>query len=409
MINQLREYQVEIANRGVKILRSKMMLYLSMAVRCGKTLTALEICKLYGAKRILFITKLKAFSSIEDDYNKFNYEAFFNITIINKESIHKIETNDFDVIVCDEAHGLFGTYPKPNNFTKNYKKRFSKIPAILLSGTPTPESFSQIYHQFFISKFSPFGEASFYKWAHNFVNVKKVNRGYSVVNDYSDARIDLIREKISPYIISFTQKEAGFTSEVNENILYCDMSEMTYKLIKQLKRDLFIQGKDELVLADTGIKMMSKVYQLSNGHVIFESGNSKIMDLSKGLFIKESFKGQKIAILYKFKNDLEILKQVYGDRLTESIEEFNTTDKNLAMQFIRGREGVNLSSADKLVFYTLDFSATTYFQARARLQTKDRLNTDVYFIFTRGGMEQHILKALNEKKNFTLSHFKKIP
>ena len=404
MINKLREYQVEIANRGVKILRSKMMLYLSMEVRCGKTLTALEIAKLYGANNVLFLTKKKAISSILSDYDRFGYT--FNLTVINNESMHKV-IGKFDLIISDEHHRM-GSFPKPSVRTKLFKQMFSNLPIIMLSGTMSPESFSQIYHQFFISKFSPFGEASFYKWAHNFVNVKKVNRGYSVVNDYSDARIDLIREKINPYIISFTQKEAGFTSEVNENILYCDMSEMTYKLIKQLKRDLFIQGKDELVLADTGIKMMSKVYQLSNGHVIFESGNSKIMDLSKGLFIKESFKGQKIAILYKFKNDLEILKQVYGDRLTESIEEFNTTDKNLAMQFIRGREGVNLSSADKLVFYTLDFSATTYFQARARLQTKDRLNTDVYFIFTRGGMEEHILKALNEKKNFTLSHFKKI-
>jgi len=404
MINKLREYQVEIANRGVKILRSKMMLYLSMEVRCGKTLTALEIAKLYGANNVLFLTKKKAISSILSDYDRFGYT--FNLTVINNESMHKV-IGKFDLIISDEHHRM-GSFPKPSVRTKLFKQMFSNLPIIMLSGTMSPESFSQIYHQFFISKFSPFGEASFYKWAHNFVNVKKVNRGYSVVNDYSDARIDLIREKINPYIISFTQKEAGFTSEVNENILYCDMSEMTYKLIKQLKRDLFIQGKDELVLADTGIKMMSKVYQLSNGHVIFESGNSKIMDLSKGLFIKESFKGQKIAILYKFKNDLEILKQVYGERLTESIEEFNTTDKNLAMQFIRGREGVNLSSADKLVFYTLDFSATTYFQARARLQTKYRLNTDVYFIFTRGGMEEHILKALNEKKNFTLSHFKKI-
>jgi hypothetical protein len=42
------------------------------------------------------------------------------------------------------------------------------------------------------------------------------------------------------------------------------------------------------------------------------------------------------------------------------------------MQIVAGREGVNLSTADALVFYNIDFSATSYWQARARLQTKDR-------------------------------------
>ena len=119
---KLRDYQVSLSKEGVDILRRKGLLYLAMQVRTGKTLTALEICKLYGAKKVLFITKIKAFSSIQWDYDNFGYE--YELTIINKESIHKIETNIFDLIVCDEAHGLFGTYPKANNFTKIYKKRF---------------------------------------------------------------------------------------------------------------------------------------------------------------------------------------------------------------------------------------------------------------------------------------------
>ena len=129
----LRSYQETLAIDACSILQRKKLVYLSLEVRTGKTLISLQTCKLYGAKSVLFITKIKAFSSIQSDYDNFKFP--FELTIINKESIHKIETNNFDVVVCDESHGLFSTYPKPNTFTKIYKKRFSKIPAILFLDT----------------------------------------------------------------------------------------------------------------------------------------------------------------------------------------------------------------------------------------------------------------------------------
>lgn len=51
---KLREYQVKLSNDGVDILRRKKIVYLAMEVRTGKTLTALNIAELYGAKRCCF-------------------------------------------------------------------------------------------------------------------------------------------------------------------------------------------------------------------------------------------------------------------------------------------------------------------------------------------------------------------
>ena len=53
----LRDYQIEISEKSVKILRSKNIVYISSEVRTGKTLMALNTCKLYGAKKVLFLTK----------------------------------------------------------------------------------------------------------------------------------------------------------------------------------------------------------------------------------------------------------------------------------------------------------------------------------------------------------------
>lgn len=400
---KLRDYQIDLSNKGVKILRSKMIVYYALAVRVGKTNIALNTAKLYGAKRVLFLTKKKAIQSILNDYNDFEFSSHFEIVVINNESMSKA-TGKFDLVIHDESH-RFGSFPKPSKGAKDFKEKFSNLPLILLSGTPTPESYSQIFHQFWISKFSPFGHPTFYKWTKDFVNVKQRHLGYGVINDYTDAKQNEIKRILEPYFITFTQKEAGFTSEVKENILTCNLKQSTYELISKLKKDLVVEGKNETILGDTAVKLMSKCHQLYSGTIKFESGNSMIIDHSKALFIANKFEGQKIAIFYKFQAELTALKEVFKDQLTDNLEEFNTTNKSIALQIISGREGISLKQAKYLVYYNMDFSATSYWQSRDRLTTMDRLSNDIYYIFTNGGIEEKIYNMVKKKKNFTSSYF----
>ena len=62
---------------------------------------------------------------------------------------------------------------------------------------------------------------------------------------------------------------------------------------------------------------------------------------------------------------------------------------------------------ESLVYYNIDFSATSYWQSRDRMTTKDRLKNEVYWIFSKGGIESEIYKAVIKKKDYTLTHFKR--
>lgn len=403
---ELRDYQDRLAKEATIILKEKGFVYLNFEVRVGKTITALETAYNFGAERMLFITKIKAFSSIKSDYDNIGY--LYNLTIINKESLHTIEENDFDVVIIDEAHGL-SAFPKASKYQKDIRKRFSKKPIIFLSGTPTPESFSQWYHQLQVTDKSPFKQyTNFYKWANDYVNVTEQNLGYARVKVYKDGKEQLILKSVQPFILTFTQAEAGFTSEVNEHILECAMEDITYDIIKRLKRDKIVQGKSGLILGDTGVKLMQKVHQLSSGTCKFEDGTSMVIDYSKAKFIKWKFENDKIAIFYKFKEELNALKSIYGSDLTEDLDEFNTTNKVIALQIVSGREGISLKNAKYLVYYNIDFSATSYWQSRDRLTTMERSSNDVYWIFAKGGIENAIYKSVQNKKNFTLNLFKKL-
>ena len=403
---QLRDYQNDLSDKACQILATYKIVYLSIQVRCGKTLIALETCKKFGAKNVLFITKIKAMQSIESDYDNFGYK--FGLTIINKESIHKVPSNGYDVVIYDEAH-QYGAIPKPGTHQKELRKRFANVPCILMTGTATPENYSQIYHQLQLSNASPFNAYSnFYKWAKDFVSVKQHNVGYAVINDYSDANFDKIQAYTKPITITYTQEQAGFTTNVQEFILTVAMKPLIYDIIKRMRNDKVVTGASgRVIVADTGAKLLQKEHQLISGTIKFEDGTSLIIDNSKALFIANQFKDYKIAIFYKYVAQLQSLKEVIGDKLTTDLDEFNNTNKWIALQYLKFREGVSLKKADYLVMAEIDFSAVTYWQSRDRMTTKDRVENIVYWIFADKGIERKIYKTVMNKKNFTTSHYLK--
>jgi hypothetical protein len=406
---KLRDYQIKISAQAAEVLDHKKIVYLAMEVRTGKTLTALNTAKIFNARRVLFLTKKKAISSIQWDYDNFGFD--FDLTIINDESLHLVANigdncDKFDLIIHDEHH-RFGAFPKPNKVAQLFKKRYSHLPMIFLSGTPTPESHSQWFNQFWVSDYSPFKQyTNFYKWAVDYVDVKEKRLGYAVIKDYSQANEQLIRRTIQHYIITFTQAQAGFTTSVNEMILECEMQPITNLIINKLKKNLVVKNTDgQVILGDTGVKLMQKIHQLSSGTCKFEDGTSKIIDYSKAEFTLEKFKGVKIAIFYVFKEEYNALKSVYGDNLTNDVEEFDNSDKCIALQIVSGREGISLKNAKYLVYYNIAFSATSYWQSRDRLTTMQRQSNEVFWIFSKGGIELDIYKTVLKKRDYTLKIF----
>ena len=404
---EYRDYQLDIIDKGAKILSEKRFLYLAMQVRTGKTLTSLGICEKMSVENVLFITKKKAISSITKDLKALcpNFALF----VINYESVHTIpSTIKWDIIICDEAHSM-GAFPKPSRRAKQVKDliKAHNPYVILLSGTPTPESYSQMYHQVYGIRTNPFKEfVNFYRFTDKHVKVTERKINGMMIRDYNDG-MQTIMDAMQPYLINYTQAEAGFKSVIDEEIIYVPMSDLTYKLSKKLKRDLVIEGNDEVILADTPVKLMMKLHQLYSGTIKFESGNSKVIDTTKAEFIHSNFSGKKIGIFYKFKEELNAIKEVFKDDLTTELSEFETTSKSIALQIVSGREGISLKDAEFLVYYNIDFSATSYWQSRDRMTTKERPVNKVYWIFSVGGIEDSIYKAVSKKKNYTLSHFKK--
>ena len=404
----LRDYQIELSDKATEILNKYGLVYLAMQVRTGKTLTAFATAHKFGAKKVLFVTKKKAI----DDIIAQGIELGLNLDIYvtNYEQLHNVN-EDFDTIIIDEAHSL-GAFPTPSLRAKELKRICNGKPIIYLSGTPSPESFSQLYHQMWVSSFSPFKDyKNFYGWSKDYVDIRKKYLYGKQINDYSFAKRELIEEKTHHLFLAFTQEEAGFTELVKENVLYVKMEDNTYKFAERLRIDKVITNKEgKTVLGDTAVKLMNKLHQIYSGSVIIDAPEreGKVFDYTKAEFIRDYFKGKKIAIFYKFAAEQMAIKWVMGKCYNDPTEFNNASDGCFISQIVSGREGVNLSTADALVFFNIDFSATSYWQSRARIQTKDRVKeAQIYWVFSEGGIEDKIYKAVMDKKDYTLQYFKK--
>jgi hypothetical protein len=407
----LRDYQEEAASKLAVLLKTKNCAYLAGEVRTGKTLMALAAAQRLGYKRILFVTKLKAISSIRKDALSLGVYAL----VTNYEQLKKYRYSDWDLLIADEAHGL-GAYPKPslrmrNLCTINYRN------ILLLSGTPSPESFSQLFHQFKLTRRLWHRYASFYEWSKaGYVDVqqKRVGTG-QVVNDYSNANKEVILKDIEPYTVRVTQKQAGFQTQIEESVKYVQMNPITYEIAKDIIDDGIsstktIKGQTRTILADTGAKKLSKLRQIYSGSVITEEGAKLIFDKSKAEYIERNYKGSKIAIMYTFDAEGKMLRETFGDRATDSPEEFNSNEDAVFIGQVRAsREGVNLSSAEYLLFYGIDYASLSYLQARDRASFLGRETPPrIHYVFALNGIEPRVLQRVRAKKDFTVSHFRSV-
>jgi hypothetical protein len=399
----LRPYQTEAAHHLARLLMDHRIAYLRGEVRTGKTLTAFETARLLRATRVLVITKKKAIASIVKDAAAIGVEA----TVTNYEQLPKLKGTTWDLLIVDEAHGV-GAYPKPSKRFKDLRQlHYTRL--LLMSGTPSPESYSQLYHQFALGPAPWAAYKNFYRWADTFVRIKdkRVGTG-TVVKDYSDAKEAIIMRDIAPLTVNITQEQAGFTTHIEEQVHRVEMLPRTYRLARRIMRDGVV-GKPgrRVVLADTAVKELSKLHQIYSGTVITESHGAMVFDRSKAIYCRETFKG-KTAIMYKFQAEGAMLKAAFEGRWTDSPEEFNATDKVYIGQVQSSREGVNLSSADDLVFFSIDHSALSYLQGRDRASYlgRDRANR-VHWLFADRSLEPVIYKTVRAKEDFTTAHYKR--
>lgn len=407
---EIRKYQQDIIPAGLAILRKYYMVWLTGEERAGKTVPALGIIKEGGFKRALCITTLKAAIDIKKVYGSF--ADHFELDFINYESVHKVvaKKDKYQIVWIDESHKL-GQAPVPAQVVKTVRLICENKYIIYSSATPSAEGFYKLYHQFYVSSASPLAKwPNFYAFAKEFINIttRRVSAGREV-KVYTDAKMDKLSPLINHLFITWTREDAGFKVNAEDHFHCVKMSDQCIQIFNRLNRDKMYQAGDGAVATVSGGgDLLNKLSQIGSGTLIFDGEtDGRIIDASKAEHIKQFFHSKKIAIFYKYIAEGKLLRAYFPNH-TDDAAHFNTSGSEVVFigQVRSFCEGVDLSSADCLINYNLDHSATVYSQSRARILSYNRTKpAPVYYIFSEHGIDNKIYQAVSSKRNFTLYYY----
>ena len=400
---ELYEHQEELINQAKPILRKYKLVYIAAETRTGKTLAAIHLLK-DDFKKILVVTKKKAISSWNSDIKLSKVK---NFDVINYESIHKMDSKEYDVIVLDEAHSI-GSYPKPSQRAKQLKEMAKDKSIVYLSATPSAETYSQIFHQLWVSSFTPFEEKSFYQWYKNYGEDDSIFINGMFIKQYKASHGEMIMDRINHLIVTMTKEKANFDVFVNERIHQVEVNENYLNALDYFRNNRIITIDGNEIVAETSASALNKLHQLNGGTIKVNDKLSLIVSHHKVNYIKENLgNDEKIVILCNYIKERDLLLTRLANS-TDEVEEF----KNGSFKYFIGHiktfsEGVDFSYADSMIIYSLNFSATTYLQSKERLANKKRVKPIVvHYLFTKGGIDEYIYQAVSNKMNFTNSYYK---
>jgi len=420
----LYDYQVPLFWSTVQHLYYKGWAYLAAKERVGKSAPALFAANYYYPNgSVLIITLKKAIKGWKEIMNIF--EGYFSIKVelINYESIHKVKNTNPDIVIVDEAHKNISAYPDTGKtYTKVRAITYDK-PLILLSATPHPKSFSQIFHPLQLTKYSPFKEfRDFYDFFayYGIPDKKYIKAGYTIPS-YDKTRPEL-EQWITPQLIVLDRKDLGFVEPV-VNPIYIENLKITKELSKNMMdyRELVIDNiiveaispadeKQKIQQIEGGTLKFTKKYKIPTINGKFISISTKKQADELGL-IWEDVKPETYKFFFKCAK-LNYLLQNYPDSPDMVIMHNFILEKELLSRYYKKAKilqitanafGVDLSQYKKLVIYSFNWRRDVFIQSMVRQANKDRKEAiQVDYLLAKNGVSEAMYKTLTEaKKSFT--------
>lgn len=387
-----KDYQVELADRAYAIIRDKMIVYLAMEERTGKTLIAILTAELLkGVRTVNVITTKKALPGWVDTLSQYNTDKVFTVT--NYHNANTLVKSD--LLILDEAHNYISSYPSTKTIWEKVKRVSDGIPIIYMSATPHAESISMLYNQFKLSSWSPWREfPSFGKWYKIHGRPSTVWVGQKAIKSYK-AVSQQVRDDIDGVFIIKTRKQLGFPHEPVDKVHYITLDDVTTNACIRLQSRGVHTFKCGVLIADTVAKMNHTLYCIEGGTLIIDKVGYVLANTEKVDYILKTWGDtEDMVIMYNYQAELTKLRQYFKHAQL--------------LQATSYAEGIELSHIKHLIIYSQDYRVSKHTQRRARQASADRKDPImVNFLLVKNAMSSKVYEAVVIKKtNFVDKMYK---
>ncbi|MFI3326948.1 MAG: SNF2-related protein [Clostridia bacterium] len=335
-----------------------------------------------------------------------NKKAF--IYIINRDNLTWLAEQDvaFDMIILDEAQSFKNISAQRTKAVIKLRKNASRV--VLLTGTPSPNTYIDLYAQFKILDGGQRLCGTLRDFTDKYFIPESYHGKYVVKYALKPNAANEILTAIDDITICMKSNNRISMPILDERFHYISLSPSEQKLYDQMKDELYINidGKD--VIADNIVVLIGKLTQFSSGslydedHHVHHIHDRKLDSLENIIKTTTS----PILIAYNYKHELERLKQRFGVREIKSskdITEWNTGKIKLAAINPQSCAcGLNLQEGGHiLVWFTLTYNMEQFSQTNARIYRQGQPSSSVivYYLIARNTIDENIMNALRHKGN----------
>ena len=318
-----------------------------------------------------------------------------------------------DIFIMDESHRIKAHTGKQQASKFCYKLAQRSKKRIALTGTPMPHSPLDLFGQFRAIDHNVFGQ-----YVTPFKNEYTVRGGYMGKQILGFRNLDNLKEKFDLVSITRTSAECIDLPEMQWVDIPVEMSPKGRKVYDAMERDFiaWVEENDEAIVAKNSLSKISKLQQITSGHVIAESGDIQEIDTSKidalSDILIDHGKVTKVVVVCVFKADLKAVRELcdkiqlsYGE-LSGSHNDLNAdgTIKDeydvMGVQIQSGNMGVDLSKADILVGFSVGLSRGDWDQMCFRLVHPDHKNKIAYYkLIATKTYDEKIFAAFKKQEN----------
>lgn len=333
------------------------------------------------------------------------YHAQADIHIINRENIVWLAQTlkwKWDMVVIDELSSFKSSTSKRSRALFKMRPHFSRI--IGLTGTPQPNGIEDLFGEFKVidggerlgKTLSGFrAEYMQPAWTQNGIVYKWRPRPKAE---------EIVHGKIADISVSMKAVDHLDMPDLVSSNFVVELDAKQRKVYEELKKELYAEVGEDIVVAKTAATLAGKLLQLATGRVYDEDKN--IIDLHEAKLdaLEEIIEqtDDNIMLCYWFKHSLPAIKQrfPYAQEL-ENIDDWNSGKiKLLLLHPASAGHGLNLQrGGHTMVWYTVPWSLELYQQATARIyrQGQTSKTVNLIHIVTKNTFDQKVIEAIKEK------------
>lgn len=332
-----------------------------------------------------------SYSLLHGDERFKNLQEDTDIKIVNPENFQWVlnwcntkKDFPFDTLIIDESTKFKSTRSKRFKILKKYLDKFNR--RHIMTGTPIPNTYLDLFSQMFIVNKNILGEFITHYTAKYFYFEGYKNK-QPALRKFMDKRI---QKKIKPY--AFTLTDTINTTKAITNNIKIKLPDELQEKYNNLEKQFFIAlDEDKNIFASSAAHKYGLCKQFCSGQIYDENGTIQTIHDLKLVALQDliaELQNKSLLIAYYYKHELQRLKNLFGKKavyaekpkdFAQIKEQWNKKKINLLVaQCSSLAHGLNLQhGGNNIAWYSLTDSLEDYQQFNRRLQRKGQQKTVV--------------------------------